>query len=590
MARFDTNEARELLIKQSEDQTLQRARSADARTRLHTEAHTSDVFISDALFSLKEWLKSLIYPDKYNVFVSQLRLPLGTVEVTESIFSKAEKVFDSDGFFMEMQFSDPSIEEDAKEFQQKQDQWFWRKRAFAAFRSAPNSFLVIDIENVQNGEYPDAYYNIVHVDNVVNVKVNENDSCQYIAFEDKKDRFIVIDEEYYRVFVLNDGKYELVLETAHDIGYCPARALWSDRISPKNWQKKNIITSSLSALDWLFILQEGQKHLEMYGVWPIFTAYEEKCDYKDDFGNQCESGRIGYYVSDGGTPATDKLVYKDCPNCTNKKMFYAGTSIEAPAPATKDDPNLLEAVKWIEAPVKSLKLVQEKIALKANQIVYNSIGKTSEQSKEAMNELQVLSGYEDRETIFNNIVDNIEKIHRWGLKTMLRARYGDKFLGLVLNYGRKHSLKTVDEQRESYKIAKEIGLPFYELEEMRNNIFSSQYKNNPSQRSRVEILSQLEPLQDYSAKEALELFKEGLVAKEDFLLKNYFTNFIKRFEREVGMDIVAWQSLLPFELKIELLKQKLNEYVSEITTDDQQGAGTNQSSSEERDTEDGSAE
>jgi len=246
MERFDTNEARELLVKQSEDQTLQRARSADARTRLHTEAHTNEVFISDALFSLKQWLKSLIYPDKYNVFVSQLRLPLGTVEVTESIFSKAEKVFDSDGFFLEMQFSDENLEADAKDFQEKEDQWFWRKRAFSAFRSAPNSFLVIDIEEAQKGEYPNSYYNIVHVDNVVNVNLRSDDVCEYIAFEDKKDRFVVIDGEYYRVFILKDGKYELISEQLHDIGYCPASALWRDRITPNNWQKKNIITASRS--------------------------------------------------------------------------------------------------------------------------------------------------------------------------------------------------------------------------------------------------------------------------------------------------------------------------------------------------------
>lgn len=573
---LSTDQAKELLQERSEDPTLQRARSADARTRLHTEAHTSEHFVSDALFSLKQWLRSLIHPDKYNVFISQLRLPIGTVEVTESIFSKAEKIFDSDGFYIEMQFSDETLLLDAEEFREKHDAWFWRKRAFSAFKSAPNSFLVIDIEDVQDGDHPMSYYNIVHIDNIVSVKVREDDTCEYIIFEDKKNRFVVIDDSFYRVFKLEKGNYELITEVAHDIGYCPAAAIWRDRITPKNWQKKNIITSSLSALDWLFVLQEGQKHLEMYGVWPIFTSYEEKCDYKDDVGNSCENGRIGYYIADDATPQGDKLVYKDCPNCTNKKIFYAGTSIEAPAPATKDDPNLLEAVKWIEAPINTLKLVQEKIALKSNQIIYNSIGKTSDQSKEAMNEIQVLSGYEDRETIYNNIVDNIEKVHRWGLKTLLKARYGDAFQGLVLNYGRKHSLKTVDEQRESYKIAKEIGLPFYELEEMRNNIYSSQYKNNPSQRTKVEILSQLEPLQDYSAKEALELYNADLVMKEDFILKNYFTNFIKRFEREVGMDIVNYQANLPFELKIEILKQKLYEYVSEVTSNDSSITGEDQ--------------
>lgn len=576
MAKLDTNQAKELLTKRgSEDQTLQRARSADARTRLHTEAHTNEHFISDALFSLKQWLRSIIDQDKYNTFVSQLRLPLGTVDVTESVFSKAEKVFESDGFYVEMQFTDEGILPNATEFVEKQDSWFWRKRSFASFKSAPNSFLVVDIEDVQNGDSPNAYYNIVHVDKVIDVKVKDDDTCDYIVFEDVKDRFVVIDDLYYRVFMLDNGQYILTFEALHDIGYCPAASLCRDRITPKNWQKKNIITSSLGALDWLFILQEGQKHLEMYGVWPIFTSYEEKCDWKDDQGNECDNGRIAYYVSDGATPSQDQIRYKDCPNCTNKKIMYAGTSIEAPAPATKDDPNLLEAVKWIPAPVDTIKNVEEKINAKKQEIIYNSIGKSNDQTKEAVNELQVLSGYEDRETIFNNIVDSIEKSHRWALKTLLKARYGDKFKSLTLNYGRKHSLKTIDQQKESYQKAKDIGMPFYELEELRNNIFSTQYKNNPQQRTRVEILSHLEPLQDYTTKEAMELFSAGVIKKEDFILKNYFTNFIKRFEREVSMDLVNFQSKLPFELKIEILKEKLNEYVSEITADDVPAIGEN---------------
>ena len=569
MAKLDINQAKELLSKRGqEDQTLQRARALDSRTRLHTEAHTNEHFISDALFSLKQWLKSLIDKDKYNVFVSQLRLPIGTVDVTESVFSKAEKIFESDGFYIELQFTDESLLSDANDFLEKQDSWFWRKRAFASFKSAPNSFLVIDIEGAQDNDNPEAYYNIVHVDNVIDVKVKDDDTCEYIVFEDTKDVFVVIDDLYYRVFKLDDGNYILMSESLHDIGYCPAASLCRDRITPQNWQKKNIITSSLGALDWLFVLQEGQKHLEMYGVWPIFAAYEEKCDYKDEVGNSCDGGKIASVSSDGATPPMDKITYRDCPNCTNKKIFYAGTSIEAPAPSTKDDPDLLEAVRWIPAPVKSIESVEKKIQSKTQEIIHNSIGRSSEPSREAMNEVQVLSGYEETETIFNNIVDSIEKSHRWALKTLLKARYGDKFKTLIINYGRKHSLKTIDQQRSSYKLSKEIGLPFYELEEMRNNIFSTQYKNNPQQRTKIEILSHLEPLQDYNLEETIKLMEAGVITKEDFILKNYFTNFVKRFEREVSMDLVNYQSQLPFELKIEILKEKLNEYVSEIKTND----------------------
>lgn len=566
MARLELNEVLERLQSQTENPTLQRARRQDARLKLHTEPHTDSLPVSDAFRRLSAWIQSLIEPSKYNTFLSILRFPIGTVEVTDSAFSKVEKIFESDGFFIDLQFNNPELVADAMEFRDRVDAEFWRRDAFATFKSAINSFLVVDVEQVQEGNFPEAYYNMVEVKHVIDVRVRRDEVCEWILFYDyTTDLFVQVDQEFYRTFIFDQGRYELVTETSHDLGYCPARAFWSDRITPKNWQKQNIITPSLANLDWLFLLQEGQKHLEEYGTWPIFSAYEQKCDYRDEeTGAECVNGKLMLYptAEDASGLGQFPIATKDCPNCTNKHLFGPGSSIEAVAPSTKEDPDTLTAVKWIEAPIESLKIVEEKIKAKSNQIIYNSIGQVNEPTKEAINEMQVMAGFEDRETVLNNVVENFELVHRWALKTLMKLRYGDQFLGLVLNYGRKHSLRTVDQLKEGYEKAREAGIPFFELESMRDNIFSTQYKNNPAQRMRSEILSQIEPYQDYSIEELSTLFDKGLVNTKNFVLKSNFTNFIKRFERE-NLDIVSFMSGVPMDVKIELIKNQLDEYVDE---------------------------
>ena len=579
MARLELNEVKERLQRINENPTLRRARQQDSRLKLHTEAETNgsfsnfradksnETFLSrgyngNAYEDLAAWIKTLIDADKYRTFEAILRFPIGTVEVTDSIFSKVEKIFESEGFFLDLQFTTPELAVEAEEFRSELDSTFWRRNAFYAFKSAINSFLVVDVDAVQDGDHPKTYYNLVDVSKVVDVVVNDDEVCEHIIFYDKEDIFIYVDDLYYRTFLLKDGEYEMLTEVTHDLGYCPARSFWSDRISLRSWEKKNIITASLSNLDWLFLLQEGQKHLETYATWPIFAAYEQKCDYNDpETGASCEGGKTVYYSGDD-TNSTPK--YKDCPECTNRHLFGPGTSIEAVAPATKDEPDTLEGVKWIEAPIKSLENVAEKIEAKTNEIIKNSIGAIQEPSKQQINEKQVSMITGDRETVLNNVVENFELIHRWALKTALKLRHGDKFLGLVLNYGRKHILRTADELKENYAQARKEGLPFHELESMRENIYSSQYKNNPIQKIRAEILSEIEPLQDYSIEEVNALNEKGQIDFDDFVLKSNFTNFIKQFERE-NMDIVSFMSGVPMDVKIELIKEQLNEYVEQKT-------------------------
>lgn len=169
--------------------------------------------------------------------------------------------------------------------------------------------------------------------------------------------------------------------------------------------------------------------------------------------------------------------------------------------------------------------------------------------------------YEDRITVLNDVIDNFEKIHYWASYTMAKLRYGQSFLSSIVQYGRNVFLLSAAEQKEVYDKAKKSGFPAFELESLRQNIYSTQFKNNPTAKMRVDILSQLEPLQDLSISEASSM-NESLISRQDLILKVNFNSFIKRFEREEG-DIVEYRKLFDFDLKIELIREKLNQYVEQ---------------------------
>ena len=162
--------------------TLQRARRQDSRLKLHTEPHTDSLPVSEAFLNLKAWVSSLIEPEKYRTFEAMLRFPIPTTEVSDSVFNKAEKIFESDGFFYSADFTDPELRQDAVHYRSEYDADFWRTVGFSTFKSAPNSFIIVDLPSDQTTERPSPYYHIAHVNHVIDVLVKNDETCEYIIY------------------------------------------------------------------------------------------------------------------------------------------------------------------------------------------------------------------------------------------------------------------------------------------------------------------------------------------------------------------------------------------------------------------------
>lgn len=382
MARLELTEVQKLLKDGNLSETILSARRQDRRLKLHVEPTTSQKRQTQAFQEFLNFVEKIVVKEKFDTLKDLIRFPLATTEVCENILSKVKKIFDAEGGVIKFNFSNPELEQDFQEYRKEQDLTFWRTKGYDAFRTSINSFLVVDLktlekdeegELIQETEAPEPYYNIVSVERVLHVEVDKDDNCGFIIFYDAAlDRYIQMDDLYYRRFRDEDGSFILESESTHDLEYTPAKPFWSNRISSDSWEKENVLTASLGALDHLLLFLIGRIHLEMYSTWPILSSYKQDCNYKDEFGHECEDGYVGYNVKN--SLGEEEYRYKECPDCARRKLFMPGTFVDVPARATNEEPDMLEAMKFIEAPVDTLKLVDEKVVAKVKDITYNTIG------------------------------------------------------------------------------------------------------------------------------------------------------------------------------------------------------------------------
>ena len=116
----------------------------------------------------------------------------------------------------------------------------------------------------------------------------------YAGEDDKgrrKCKVVVLDDESYRVYdenVLqprtaeNGTMPEPLVRNEHDLGYCPAHWFWNDAIDLTEPDvKESPLTGQLEHLDWFAFFATSKKHLDLYGSYPIYSGYEEECDYAD---------------------------------------------------------------------------------------------------------------------------------------------------------------------------------------------------------------------------------------------------------------------------------------------------------------------
>lgn len=520
------------------------------------------------LTSFLSWVGSLIPKDKFAIFKSLFRYPVKTNELTAICFDKLSRVFDGRNPSFDYQFESNEDKDDWEWYRTEilKEPTIWQTKGWEFMQTEINSVLVIDMptEPDKNDRRAQPYFYWLPIADVIDFLVNEKTgNMEYIIFR-QPDKIAVIDDEYYRVFANeNENVGTLLIEQRHGIGYCPARFFWSDTMSiEKPFIKKSPITTQLEALDWFLFFHISKRHLDLYGAYPIYSGYEQNCNYSNPETNEyCDGGFLrnakGVYRMDASG-----LLCK-CPKCGDKRIAGVGSFVEVPIPA-EGQPDLRNPVQMLTADVNSLDYnVKEENRLKED-IITAIVGTDNEIiSNEALNERQVQANFESQSTILNRIKKNFEQAQRFVDSTICRLRYGSSFISANINLGTEFYAVDIAQLRERYKTAKDAGASESELDALQQEIIESEYRTNPTMRQRMLTLAELEPLRHLTRQEALELFKEGLIDEQTMHIKLRFSELIQRFERE-NTNVLEFGTDIPFVSKINKIKQALETYESEI--------------------------
>ena len=528
-------------------------------------------FISQPTTEFLAWVERLIPNDKFKIFKSLFRYPVITNEVTGIVFDKLSRVFDGRNPALNYQFMSSEQRDDWEYYRQEvlKEPTIWQTKGWEYFQTEINSVLIVDLPTEQKPgtKYPEPYFYWLTIDQIIAYDVNPATGfMEYIIFRQPDNRIAVIDDEFYRIYSEDKDHNigSLLVESKHDLGYTPARFFWNVPLSISDPDiKASPLTRELETLDWYLFFHISKRHLDLYGAYPIYSGYEQNCDYSNsETGDMCDGGflkdRNGNYKFD-----SSGLLLR-CPKCGDKRIAGVGSFVEVPIPG-ENQPDLRNPVQMLGVDTSSLEYnVKEVERLKEN-ILRATVGVNDEfANTQAVNEKQVDAFFESQTTILTRIKKGFESAQQFIDETVCRLRYGNAFVSAKINLGTDFYVVTPTELRNKYKLAKESGASESELDALQNQIIETEYRHNPTQLQRMLILAELEPYRHLTRNEVINLYEKQIIPVEAMQVKLNFANFVRRFERE-NTNILEFGTLIPYDKKISIIADKLREYAKEVT-------------------------
>lgn len=536
------------------------------RIRFHAEKMLTP-YITQPVTDFLDYVSNLIPADKFKVFKTLFRYPVKTNEITGVCFDKLSRIFDGRNPAYNYQFVNSEQREDWEYYRQNvlREPEVWSTKGWEYFKTEINSVLIVDLSSEMSEGLPEPYFYWLPIEHVITYKQNRSTGIMdWIIFRQDDDKIAVIDDERYRVFRQDNGNIgELLVDNPHDLGYCPARFFWSEPLSLREPDvKASPLTSELEALDWYLFYHLSKRNLDMYGSYPIYSGYEQSCDFTNsENGDYCDGGFLknkqGFYRLDQAG------LLMRCPKCGDKRIVGVGSFVEIPIPDGDKQPDLRNPVQMLTVDRDSLDYnVNEEERLR-NNIITSVVGTNEEiTTRDALNEQQIKANFESQSTILKRVKKGFEDAQQFVDETVCRLRYGDMFVSAKINYGTEFYLVDSTQLRERYKIAKESGASEAELDSLQNQIIQTEYRHDQTQLNRMLILAELEPYRHLTIDEVMKLQEKQLISDDELRVKLNFANYIRRFERE-NTNILEFGTQIPYTQKIEVINQKLYDYASE---------------------------
>jgi len=451
-----TSEIQAKLENPSHRTTLNKAIRHEQRLRFHTEASMEASEVSYAVNTFLEWVKTLIPKDKFNIFVNLFQYPTPVVQETNLMYNELERVFDGKNPAFDYQFRSSGSRTDWEDYRTRVlgEPDVWRKKGWDKVKSAINSVMVVDLPLEQEGRLPEPYFYFQSIESVHDYEYLPNEyNYDWVMLRQGEDKLAVFDSKYYWLLQLDEDGSQIIRELArneHGLGYCPARPFWTQELTqaiPEN--KKAPISSQLGNLDWLLFFMISKKHLDTYAPYPIYSAYEADCDFRNnETGDYCDGGFLrdssdNYHVLRTG-------VVQACPVCSEKRIAGAGSFIDVPMPKSREDFDPRDPVQITSIDKASLDYNVNEVKRLVWEIFSRVVGLGGEvQEKTSLSDLHVTANFESRKSVLNSLKRNFERAQQFVDDTICRLRYGEDFIKSSISYGTEFYIFSVQEKRRS---------------------------------------------------------------------------------------------------------------------------------------------
>lgn len=510
-----------------------------------------------------------------------------TTRIYKDVISQYSKVFRAKGFIRDYKFknNDKDLKNDFKAYLEdiggglsikELMNTVWHKAMFEEF----NGVFIVRVPPEHEGENAEPFVEFENIDGIHDIFV-KGERVEYIIFTwttvdqkgNKTEHFKVIDDAFDYHFIRVNGKISLAQRevlrngefvTEDDVipnfwGYVPCiqpsilnKSVLSDTL------KKSFVEETMPNADAYLRISNGHSVSITLHQNPIFYSIPLECAVCKGDGqiNEDEGGLLGCVKCNG----TGRISFYDKSDPSKGVML----------PELKEDQEFKGAfspVGYATIDLETMKEQRIEMEKEEGLIEKGALGvigvftsrKTQETAAGKEIDLQPLFD------VLTSYSDNGQFIEKFLTDTIGIARYNDsndtgkRYEGSTVLWGKQYFVRGIDMIVKEYQSAKEAGSPDYQLNNLIAELNFTKFDNNPMALQRSVILNELEPFQTYTLKELVDI---GLATPEDMIIKQYFNDFIERFERE-ETNVVDFMSNGTFENKINKINDKLKEYAQD---------------------------
>lgn len=490
--------------------------------------------------------------------------PLSVVNITADIVSDLQKVFDARNANFNINYPSDSVKNSFGPILESVNlRAFFEAAGRPAIKCEPNTIIVID-KDQEGRPYPLA----IKEDKLLGIEFTPEGGIKCVIFlhsvgEDEAGEFKRIAhycDEYYTVVEQRKDAYQIMSQTAHNIGSCPAKFLLDRPLHSKDkFNRFSALAPLIGSLTEWQKFNTALSYAEHFEVWNVLQVPYSECG-----NDMCTNGFIHH--PERRHRETDELISREyherCQACDDRSLIGPGTviSVELDEDGKADSRDVF---KFVGPQTNGLEHVANKLQALENHIKVNTVGYNNVLSKEAVNAVQIRGLMESKKKPLLALRELLNESYKWAVNTMASALYGPMHsIKCTADFGTEWYIMGQQEVIDMFDSAKAAGLPDGLLKDLYLLLIETKYKTDPTGAERQKILCDLDPFPFDTIAILKDKYSLGMVETKHLQLKGNLERLVAQFERENG-DIVTFgaDTDLTYNDKIEYILQTLYKYL-----------------------------